>query len=174
MDDVLARYEDLVDDYEAFRAACDRPLPSVVRVNPIKADPDEAVAALEDAAVREAGLAHELAALIEFVGVELREDHAPGAPAEEPRGRVAEPRSELEDGLRVGEPREQAEDGARFRADVREVVLVSERGHPRLHLGVLGTDRADEPGDLVCEYHGGGSTADDLYPPAEAATDRSP
>jgi len=34
--DVLGRYEDLVDDVEAFRAACDRPLPSAVRVNTIK------------------------------------------------------------------------------------------------------------------------------------------
>ena len=51
MDDVLARYADLVPDYEAFRAACDRPLPVVVRVNPIKADPDDAVAALREAGV---------------------------------------------------------------------------------------------------------------------------
>jgi NOL1/NOP2/sun family putative RNA methylase len=34
---VLERYEPLVDDAEAFRAACERPLPSVVRVNTIKA-----------------------------------------------------------------------------------------------------------------------------------------
>jgi len=33
----LERYESLVDDPDAFRSACDRPLPSVVRVNPIKA-----------------------------------------------------------------------------------------------------------------------------------------
>ena len=33
----LERYESLVDDPDAFRAACDRPLPSVVRVNTIKA-----------------------------------------------------------------------------------------------------------------------------------------
>ncbi|MFB6120238.1 MAG: RsmB/NOP family class I SAM-dependent RNA methyltransferase [Halobacteriaceae archaeon] len=51
MDDVLARYADLVPDYEAFRAACDTPLPTVVRVNPIKADPEEAVAALREAGV---------------------------------------------------------------------------------------------------------------------------
>jgi NOL1/NOP2/sun family putative RNA methylase len=38
--DVLARYEPLIDDYEAFRAACERPLPSVVRVNDIKATPE--------------------------------------------------------------------------------------------------------------------------------------
>lgn len=35
--DPLARYEPLIDDYEAFRAACDRPLPTTVRVNDIKA-----------------------------------------------------------------------------------------------------------------------------------------
>jgi NOL1/NOP2/sun family putative RNA methylase len=33
----LERYESLVDDADAFRAACDRPLPSIVRVNTIKA-----------------------------------------------------------------------------------------------------------------------------------------
>ncbi|WP_049936532.1 RsmB/NOP family class I SAM-dependent RNA methyltransferase [Haloplanus natans] len=33
----LERYESLVDEPDAFRAACDRPLPSVVRVNTIKA-----------------------------------------------------------------------------------------------------------------------------------------
>jgi NOL1/NOP2/sun family putative RNA methylase len=51
MDDVLARYADIVPDYESFRAACDRPLPVVVRVNPLKADPETAVAALRDAGV---------------------------------------------------------------------------------------------------------------------------
>jgi len=35
----LARYEPLVDDAAAFRAACDRPLPSVVRVNELGASP---------------------------------------------------------------------------------------------------------------------------------------
>jgi NOL1/NOP2/sun family putative RNA methylase len=35
----LARYEPLVDDAAAFRAACDRPLPSVVRVNEMAASP---------------------------------------------------------------------------------------------------------------------------------------
>ncbi|MDZ5811662.1 RsmB/NOP family class I SAM-dependent RNA methyltransferase [Halorubrum sp. AD140] len=35
----LARYEPLVDDAAAFRAACDRPLPSVVRVNELAASP---------------------------------------------------------------------------------------------------------------------------------------
>jgi len=44
--DVLSRYEPLVDDPEAFRAACDRPLPHVVRVNTIKSDRDRARRAL--------------------------------------------------------------------------------------------------------------------------------
>ncbi|WP_049970610.1 RsmB/NOP family class I SAM-dependent RNA methyltransferase [Haladaptatus cibarius] len=35
--DALERYEPIIDDFEAFRAACERPLPSVVRVNEIKA-----------------------------------------------------------------------------------------------------------------------------------------
>ena len=48
MDDPLARYEPIVDEYGAFRAACERPLPSAVRVNPIKASPDEAVRALRN------------------------------------------------------------------------------------------------------------------------------
>jgi NOL1/NOP2/sun family putative RNA methylase len=47
--DVLARYEPLVDDYEAFRAACERPLPSVVRVNDIKATPDRVRRAFDEA-----------------------------------------------------------------------------------------------------------------------------
>jgi NOL1/NOP2/sun family putative RNA methylase len=42
MDDPLSRYEPIVDDYEAFRAACERPLPSVVRVNTIAATVAEA------------------------------------------------------------------------------------------------------------------------------------
>ncbi len=45
---VLERYEPLVDDVEAFRAACERPLPSVVRVNTIKATVSRARQALED------------------------------------------------------------------------------------------------------------------------------
>jgi NOL1/NOP2/sun family putative RNA methylase len=44
----LDRYDDLVDDYEAFRDACERPLPSVVRVNGIKASVDRARAALDE------------------------------------------------------------------------------------------------------------------------------
>ncbi|WP_424019577.1 RsmB/NOP family class I SAM-dependent RNA methyltransferase [Halorientalis pallida] len=45
--EVLDRYEPLIDDFEAFRAACERPLPSVVRVNTIKTDPETAREALE-------------------------------------------------------------------------------------------------------------------------------
>jgi NOL1/NOP2/sun family putative RNA methylase len=47
--DVLARYEPLVDDYEAFRAACERPLPSVVRVNDIKVTPERVRRAFDEA-----------------------------------------------------------------------------------------------------------------------------
>jgi len=52
--DVLGRYESLVDDYDAFRAACERPLPSVVRVNTIKATVERARRALD-----EEGVVHE-------------------------------------------------------------------------------------------------------------------
>ncbi|MFB6074437.1 MAG: RsmB/NOP family class I SAM-dependent RNA methyltransferase [Haloarculaceae archaeon] len=45
--DVLARYEPLIDDYEAFREACERPLPHAVRVNTIKATVDRAARALD-------------------------------------------------------------------------------------------------------------------------------
>jgi NOL1/NOP2/sun family putative RNA methylase len=37
MEHVLARYEPLVEDYDAFRAACERPLPTCVRVSGLKA-----------------------------------------------------------------------------------------------------------------------------------------
>ncbi|PSP78187.1 SAM-dependent methyltransferase [Halobacteriales archaeon QS_1_68_20] len=51
--DVLARYESLVDDYEAFLAACERPLPQAVRVNGIKAsrpaDEEDAVERVREA-----------------------------------------------------------------------------------------------------------------------------
>jgi len=50
----LERYESLVDDPDAFRAACDRPLPSVVRVNTIKATAERVRAALDAE-----GVAHE-------------------------------------------------------------------------------------------------------------------
>lgn len=49
--DVLARYEGLVDDYEAFRAACDRPQPYTVRINPLKTTVDRVTAALDEAGV---------------------------------------------------------------------------------------------------------------------------
>ncbi|GAA0304765.1 RsmB/NOP family class I SAM-dependent RNA methyltransferase [Halarchaeum salinum] len=45
--DALERYEPIIDDYGAFREAVARPLPTVVRANGIKADPDRAAAALE-------------------------------------------------------------------------------------------------------------------------------
>ena len=47
----LSRYDSLVDDPAAFHAACDRPLPSVVRVNDIKATPDRVRQAFEEAGV---------------------------------------------------------------------------------------------------------------------------
>jgi len=51
---VLERYEPLVDDFEAFRAACERPLPSVVRVNTLTATAARARQALD-----EEGIDHE-------------------------------------------------------------------------------------------------------------------
>ena len=47
----LERYEPLVDDVEAFRAACDRPLPSVVRTNTLAATPARVREAFADAGV---------------------------------------------------------------------------------------------------------------------------
>jgi hypothetical protein len=47
-EDVLGRYEPLVDDVEAFREACARPLPAVVRVNEIKATPEEVAAGFDE------------------------------------------------------------------------------------------------------------------------------
>ncbi|MDG5777263.1 RsmB/NOP family class I SAM-dependent RNA methyltransferase [Haloarculaceae archaeon H-GB2-1] len=44
----LERYEPLVDDFEALRAACERPLPSVVRVNTLKATVERATRALSE------------------------------------------------------------------------------------------------------------------------------
>ncbi|WP_335999596.1 RsmB/NOP family class I SAM-dependent RNA methyltransferase [Halorientalis halophila] len=49
--EVLDRYEPLIEDFEAFRDACERPLPSVVRVNTIKTDPDRAREALAEAGI---------------------------------------------------------------------------------------------------------------------------
>jgi NOL1/NOP2/sun family putative RNA methylase len=48
---VLERYEPIVDDVEAFRAACDQPLPPVVRVNTIKTTIDRARDALDEAGI---------------------------------------------------------------------------------------------------------------------------
>jgi NOL1/NOP2/sun family putative RNA methylase len=44
----LDRYESLVDDPAAFRAACDRPLPTTVRVNPIKSSVERTRRALNE------------------------------------------------------------------------------------------------------------------------------
>ncbi|WP_440006150.1 NOL1/NOP2/sun family putative RNA methylase [Halomicrococcus sp. SG-WS-1] len=49
--DVLERYEPIIDDFEAFRAVCERPLPSVVRVNTIKATPERVRRAFDEAGV---------------------------------------------------------------------------------------------------------------------------
>ncbi|WP_302082322.1 RsmB/NOP family class I SAM-dependent RNA methyltransferase [Salinibaculum rarum] len=45
---VLERYEPLVDDFEAFLSACERPLPAVVRVNTIRTTAERAIEALAD------------------------------------------------------------------------------------------------------------------------------
>lgn len=45
------RYRSIIDDFTAFQAACQRPLPSVVRVNPIKATPDQVAAAFDETGV---------------------------------------------------------------------------------------------------------------------------
>ncbi len=50
----LDRYESLLDDPAAFRAACDRPLPTTVRVNTVKTGVDRVCRALA-----EGGVAHE-------------------------------------------------------------------------------------------------------------------
>ncbi|MFP4625017.1 MAG: RsmB/NOP family class I SAM-dependent RNA methyltransferase [Natronomonas sp.] len=47
----LSRYEDVVDDAEAFYAACERSLSSVVRVNRIKATPERVRQAFDEADV---------------------------------------------------------------------------------------------------------------------------
>lgn len=46
--EALERYEPLIEDFDAFREACERPLPSVVRVNTIKATVERAKRALEE------------------------------------------------------------------------------------------------------------------------------
>ncbi len=45
--DPLQRYEPLVEDFSAFLATCERPLPSVVRVNPLRVSPARVRRALE-------------------------------------------------------------------------------------------------------------------------------
>ncbi|MEF8830423.1 MAG: RsmB/NOP family class I SAM-dependent RNA methyltransferase [Halobacteriales archaeon] len=52
--DVLERYEPLVEDYDAFRSACRRPLPNVVRVNGTKAAREGESTAAAVARVRDA------------------------------------------------------------------------------------------------------------------------
>jgi len=47
----LERYRPIVDDFEAFLAVCERPLPSVVRVNAIKTTVERARAALTESDV---------------------------------------------------------------------------------------------------------------------------
>jgi len=47
----LERYEPLIEEFDAFRAACERPLPSVVRVNTIEATPERAKRALDEEGV---------------------------------------------------------------------------------------------------------------------------
>ncbi len=54
--DPLDRYRPIVDDFEAFRDACERPLGTAVRVNTIKASPERAMTTLE-----EEGVTHEQA-----------------------------------------------------------------------------------------------------------------
>ncbi|RRJ31156.1 RsmB/NOP family class I SAM-dependent RNA methyltransferase [Halocatena pleomorpha] len=44
---VLSRYRPLIEEFEAFLAACERPLPSVVRVNTLKATVDRVREALD-------------------------------------------------------------------------------------------------------------------------------
>jgi NOL1/NOP2/sun family putative RNA methylase len=48
---VLERYEPLIDDVEAFYEACERPLPSAVRVNTIKTTVERGKVALDDAGI---------------------------------------------------------------------------------------------------------------------------
>ncbi|QSG05342.1 RsmB/NOP family class I SAM-dependent RNA methyltransferase [Halapricum desulfuricans] len=49
--DALSRYEPIVDDFEAFRSACRRPLPPVVRVNTIKTTIERARRGLQEAGI---------------------------------------------------------------------------------------------------------------------------
>ncbi|WP_330632766.1 RsmB/NOP family class I SAM-dependent RNA methyltransferase [Halocatena halophila] len=45
---ILERYRELIDSFDAFLGACDRPLPSVVRVNTLKASVERVERALAD------------------------------------------------------------------------------------------------------------------------------
>ncbi|MFH5798726.1 RsmB/NOP family class I SAM-dependent RNA methyltransferase [Haladaptatus sp. CMAA 1911] len=49
--DALERYEPILDDFETFLAACERPLPSVVRVNRIKATREQVTRAFDEESV---------------------------------------------------------------------------------------------------------------------------
>lgn len=49
--DALERYEPILDDFEAFLATCERPLPSVVRVNRIKATREQVTRAFDEGGV---------------------------------------------------------------------------------------------------------------------------
>jgi NOL1/NOP2/sun family putative RNA methylase len=49
--DVLSRYRPLVEEFDAFRAACERPLPTAVRVNTLKAPVERVLAAFSEAGV---------------------------------------------------------------------------------------------------------------------------
>ncbi|WP_135829628.1 RsmB/NOP family class I SAM-dependent RNA methyltransferase [Halorussus halobius] len=49
--ETLERYEPLIEAFDAFRAACERPLPSVVRVNTVEATPERARRALDEEGV---------------------------------------------------------------------------------------------------------------------------
>jgi tRNA (cytosine49-C5)-methyltransferase len=49
--EVFERYEPLIDDFEAFIGACERPLPTVVRVNTIATDTERACEALDESGI---------------------------------------------------------------------------------------------------------------------------
>ncbi|WP_435345313.1 RsmB/NOP family class I SAM-dependent RNA methyltransferase [Haloarchaeobius sp. HRN-SO-5] len=49
--DPFERYRDVVDDFEAFLAACERPLPMAVRVNTLKATVDRVERAFDEAGI---------------------------------------------------------------------------------------------------------------------------
>ncbi len=49
--DPLERYRPIIDDFDAFRNACERPLPRTVRVHTSAADPSQVIDALESAGI---------------------------------------------------------------------------------------------------------------------------